>query len=66
MISWYLEQISHTIDTEEELIDKKILIEKVLDRLIVNVCIYFAPNYYVANLKKGVGCGMDSLEQVYV
>lgn len=34
VISWYLEQISHSIDSEDELIEKKALIEKVLDRLI--------------------------------
>lgn len=32
--NWYLEQIAHTIETEEELVEKKGLIEKVLDRLI--------------------------------
>ncbi|XP_014288658.1 DNA replication licensing factor Mcm6 [Halyomorpha halys] len=34
IISWYLEQIGHKIDTEEELVEKKALVEKVLDRLI--------------------------------
>lgn len=37
IISWYLEQIGHKIDTEEELVEKKALVEKVLDRLIHHV-----------------------------
>uniref|UniRef100_A0A0A9X784 DNA replication licensing factor MCM6 n=1 Tax=Lygus hesperus TaxID=30085 RepID=A0A0A9X784_LYGHE len=34
LINWYLEQISHLIETEEELVEKKALVMKVLDRLI--------------------------------
>ncbi|XP_055385903.1 DNA replication licensing factor Mcm6 [Condylostylus longicornis] len=34
VINWYLEQVSDQIDTEEELISRKTLIEKVIDRLI--------------------------------
>lgn len=34
IVNWYLEQISEQIDTEDELIERKTLIEKVIDRLI--------------------------------
>ncbi|XP_073971809.1 minichromosome maintenance 6 [Rhodnius prolixus] len=34
VVNWYLEQVSHLIETEAELVEKKSLIEKVLDRLI--------------------------------
>ena len=34
IVNWYLEQISDQIESEEELIERKTLIEKVIDRLI--------------------------------
>ncbi|KAK6644349.1 MCM DNA helicase complex subunit mcm6 [Polyplax serrata] len=34
VVSWYLEQIQDTIETEEDLIEKKETVEKVIDRLI--------------------------------
>uniref|UniRef100_T1GT34 DNA helicase n=1 Tax=Megaselia scalaris TaxID=36166 RepID=T1GT34_MEGSC len=34
IINWYLEQVADQIETEEELISRKTLIEKVIDRLI--------------------------------
>lgn len=34
IINWYLEQVQDQIETEEELIARKTLIEKVIDRLI--------------------------------
>ncbi|XP_046662881.1 LOW QUALITY PROTEIN: DNA replication licensing factor MCM6-like [Homalodisca vitripennis] len=34
VVNWYLEKISDQIDTEEELVEKKALIEKIIDRLI--------------------------------
>ncbi|XP_065323446.1 DNA replication licensing factor MCM6-like isoform X1 [Gordionus sp. m RMFG-2023] len=34
IIQWYLDEISADIDSEAELIEKKLLIEKILDRLI--------------------------------
>lgn len=34
IIGWYLEQIAETIESEEELIEKKTLVEKVIDRLV--------------------------------
>ncbi|KAK9504173.1 hypothetical protein O3M35_010562 [Rhynocoris fuscipes] len=34
VVNWYLEQVSHLVESEEELIEKKRLIDKVLDRLI--------------------------------
>ncbi|KAL5279336.1 MCM6 family protein [Megaselia abdita] len=34
IINWYLEQVADQIETEEELIARKTLIEKVIDRLI--------------------------------
>lgn len=37
VVSWYLEQIQDTIETEEDLIEKKETVEKVIDRLIYKV-----------------------------
>ncbi|KAL0271762.1 UNVERIFIED_CONTAM: hypothetical protein PYX00_008757 [Menopon gallinae] len=34
VVDWYLEQIQDTIDTEQELIEKKTIIDKVIERLI--------------------------------
>lgn len=34
VIEWYLEEISSEIETEEELVEHKTLVEKVVDRLI--------------------------------
>lgn len=39
LVRWYLEQISDQIESEEELVEKKVLIEKIIDRLIYNVSI---------------------------
>lgn len=33
LVSWYLEQVGDQIDSEDELIERKTLIEKVIDRL---------------------------------
>lgn len=33
LVTWYLEQIADQIETEDELIERKTLIEKVIDRL---------------------------------
>lgn len=37
LINWYLEQIADQIESEEELIERKTLIEKVVDRLMYHV-----------------------------
>ena len=34
VITWYLEEIGNEIETEEELIEQKQVIEKVVDKLI--------------------------------
>ncbi|XP_063216814.1 DNA replication licensing factor Mcm6 [Bacillus rossius redtenbacheri] len=34
IVSWYLEQIQEHIESEEELLEKKALVEKVIDRLV--------------------------------
>lgn len=33
LVTWYLEQVAEQIDSEDELIERKTLIEKVIDRL---------------------------------
>lgn len=38
LVNWYLEKIEDQINDESELLEKKSFIEKVLDRLIYNVC----------------------------
>jgi len=40
LVEWYLEQIQESIDTEQELIDKKTILDKVIDRLIYKVLYY--------------------------
>jgi len=37
LINWYLEQIADDLESEEELIEKKQLVDKVVDRLIHRV-----------------------------
>lgn len=37
LVGWYLEQVSDQIETEDELIERKTLVEKVIDRLIFYV-----------------------------
>lgn len=37
LINWYLNEISGDIDSEAELVEKKIMVEKVLDRLVHHV-----------------------------
>jgi len=44
VIDWYLNEISGDIDTEEELLEEKVMVEKVLDRLIYNDFIIIAIN----------------------
>ena len=34
VVNWYLKEIENEIDTEEELAQRKILVERVIDRLI--------------------------------
>lgn len=36
LINWYLEQVAEQIETEEELVERKTLVEKVVDRLMYN------------------------------
>ena len=36
MVEWYLEEISGDIESQEELLEKKMIVERVLDRLIYN------------------------------
>jgi DNA replication licensing factor MCM6 len=37
VVAWYLEQVQDQIETEEELLERKTLVEKVIDRLIYHV-----------------------------
>lgn len=37
VVDWYLEKIQDTIDSEEELIERKMIIDKVIERLIYKV-----------------------------
>jgi hypothetical protein len=37
VVAWYLEQVQDQIETEEELVERKALVEKVIDRLIYHV-----------------------------
>ena len=37
LVSWYLKEIEAEIETEAELIEKKTVVEKVIDRLVHHV-----------------------------
>ena len=37
LINWYLKEIESEIETVQELTDKKLLVEKVIDRLVHHV-----------------------------
>lgn len=37
VVAWYLENIQDQIETEEELLDRKALVDKVIERLIYHV-----------------------------
>jgi len=39
LIAWYLDQIQDQLDSEEELLERKNFIEKIIDRLTYHVCI---------------------------
>ena len=41
LVEWYLNMISDDVESEEELVEKKELIDKVIDRLIYHVSIGF-------------------------
>lgn len=43
VVEWYLNLIADQIESEEELIEKKDLIQKVVDRLIYHVSTYADP-----------------------
>ena len=34
VVNWYLEEISGDIESQDELLEKKVIVEKVLDKLI--------------------------------
>jgi DNA replication licensing factor MCM6 len=39
IVNWYLEQVQDQIETEEELLERKALVEKVIDRLTYHVSV---------------------------
>jgi len=39
LINWYLNEIADEIETEQELTERKLLVERVVSRLIYQVCI---------------------------
>lgn len=39
LVAWYLDQIQDQIDSEEELLERKNFIEKIIDRLTYHVCL---------------------------
>lgn len=43
VVSWYLEQLvtQGQIESEDELLERKTLLEKVIDRLMYHVSLYF-------------------------
>ena len=45
VVNWYLEEIQEEIESEAELVQKKAIVEKVLDRLIYHVSLPHSYNY---------------------
>lgn len=37
LVNWYLKEVEHDIESMEELAEKKVLVEKVIDRLVNHV-----------------------------
>lgn len=59
LVSWYLREMESEIDSEAELLEKKTVLEKVLDRLVhhVSACwyihsVFFNVNNYILNVEK--------------
>lgn len=48
LVAWYLDQIQDQLDSEEELLERKGFIEKIIDRLTYHVCIFM---YVYLNLR---------------
>lgn len=48
VVAWYLENVQDQIETEEELVERKALVEKVIDRLIYHVskCFFLCVCYF--------------------
>jgi DNA replication licensing factor MCM6 len=53
VVAWYLEQVQDQIETEEELLERKALVEKVIDRLIYHVsyCNFFLNMKVTINIR---------------
>lgn len=47
LVNWYLKEIEGEIETVQELTDKKLLVEKVIDRLVHHVCKNQPPVQYL-------------------
>lgn len=43
LVAWYLDQIQDQIDSEEELLERKSFIEKIIDRLTYHVRVKIVP-----------------------
>lgn len=56
VVAWYLEQVQDLIESEEELLEKKALVEKVIDRLI------YHDQVIIPLMKTGLKGGDDSSE----
>jgi DNA replication licensing factor MCM6 len=50
VVAWYLEQVQEQIETEDELLERKTLVEKVIDRLIYHV----SYRYFSSSVKLGI------------
>lgn len=52
IVAWYLEQIADHIESEDELLERKVLVEKVLDRLIHHVSHSDCQAFFTNKFKK--------------
>lgn len=53
LVAWYLDEIQDQIDSEEELLERKSLIEKIIDRLIYHDQIIIPLTEYATKAKDG-------------
>lgn len=63
LINWYLKEVESEIDTVQELTDKKLLVEKVIDRLVNHVSESKPPHtnsvMYLCSRSKPLPCDID-------
>ena len=55
LVNWYLKEVEAEIDTVQELTDKKLLVEKVIDRLVNHVSSSSLHTYCMTGVSPFIG-----------